>query len=142
MAGGLSRTRNPTLMKMFNLVGVGEKAGSGFDTMRAGCEWANVTAPDFSEAFSPDRTMLEMGVPHGFAAVSSGVPVPVSGSVSASRESVLALLAERGRIKRSDVEAELGLGRSAAASLLNLMVGDGLVEKVGAGPSTMYRIVQ
>lgn len=34
MQGGISDTRNPTLMKMFNLIGIGEKAGSGFDVMR------------------------------------------------------------------------------------------------------------
>lgn len=40
MQGGISDTRNPTLMKMFNLIGIGEKAGSGFDVMREGCLFA------------------------------------------------------------------------------------------------------
>ena len=31
---------------MFNLIGIGEKAGSGFDVMREGCLFAGTAAPE------------------------------------------------------------------------------------------------
>lgn len=58
MAGGLSDSRNPTLLKMFALISVAERAGSGFDAMRVGCNWAHIPRPELVESFDPDRTSL------------------------------------------------------------------------------------
>ncbi|MBQ9002422.1 MAG: putative DNA binding domain-containing protein, partial [Eggerthellaceae bacterium] len=53
MGGGVSEVRNPTIMKMFNFIGIGEKAGSGFDAMRQGCDWAGLEHPILAETFEP-----------------------------------------------------------------------------------------
>lgn len=58
MAGGISDSRNPTLLKMFSLISIAERAGSGFDAMRAGCDWAGLPHPRLTESFDPDRTEL------------------------------------------------------------------------------------
>lgn len=62
LAGGFSDSRNPALLKMFALISVVERAGSGFDAMRAGCDWAGISHPKLSESFNPDRTTLEFFV--------------------------------------------------------------------------------
>ena len=62
LAGGFSDSRNPALLKMFALISVVERAGSGFDAMRAGCDWAGIRYPMLSESFNPDRTTLEFFV--------------------------------------------------------------------------------
>lgn len=65
--GGISDARNPTLMKMFNLIGVGEKAGSGFDVMRAGCEFAGTAVPELRVTDNPGRVQLTLyprTIPH------------------------------------------------------------------------------
>ncbi|WP_421781326.1 ATP-binding protein [Gardnerella sp. DNF01199S] len=62
LAGGFSDSRNPALLKMFALISVVERAGSGFDAMRAGCDWARIPHPRLSESFNPDRTTLEFFV--------------------------------------------------------------------------------
>ncbi|RFD76076.1 AAA family ATPase [Gardnerella sp. DNF00622A] len=62
LAGGFSDSRNPALLKMFALISVVERAGSGFDAMRAGCDWAGIPHPRLSESFNPDRTTLEFFV--------------------------------------------------------------------------------
>lgn len=56
--GGISDPRNKILMKMFNLINIGEHAGSGvpnvFNT------WADQGWPEpiIEEEFDPDRTIL------------------------------------------------------------------------------------
>ncbi|NSK11838.1 hypothetical protein G7B22_26005 [Blautia sp. MSK.20.9] len=56
--GGISDPRNKILMKMFNLINIGERAGSGvpnvFNT------WADQGWPEpiIEEEFDPDRTIL------------------------------------------------------------------------------------
>ena len=58
VAGGMSDARNGTLMKMFNLIGVGEKAGSGFDVMRASTRSARRPDPSITERHEPDVVTL------------------------------------------------------------------------------------
>ena len=58
LQGGTSDPRNATLMRMFNLVGIGERIGSGFDVMRAACTWAELPQPMLKESYNPDGTTL------------------------------------------------------------------------------------
>lgn len=156
-AGGVSKTRNPALMKMFNLLSIGERAGSGFDTMKAGCVWAGVPPLEFREAFAPDRTILSIDLPRG------GAPARVAASVAAGAKEdegvqrmpekilpaagdlrdgrVLELAATANGLRRADVERGLGVSKATANNLLKSLVAQGRLEQLGSGPATRYRIV-
>ncbi|MDE5934064.1 MAG: hypothetical protein K2H40_16495 [Lachnospiraceae bacterium] len=56
--GGESDPRNKTLMKMFNLINIGERAGSGVPNIFN--VWADEgwQEPEIIERFNPDRTLL------------------------------------------------------------------------------------
>ncbi len=58
--GGQSDPRNKALMKMFNLVGVGERAGSGVPELFSIWENEGWIEPVIEEKFDPDRTTLTM----------------------------------------------------------------------------------
>lgn len=58
--GGVSDPRNLTMLTMFNLIGMGDKAGSGFDVLRRSAEWAGVDAPTLTESLDPDRVTLAL----------------------------------------------------------------------------------
>lgn len=60
--GGVSDPRNKTLMTMFNLIGRGDKAGSGFDVFRDAAAYAGVAGPELTECLEPDRTKLMLHV--------------------------------------------------------------------------------
>lgn len=60
--GGISDPRNKTLMTMFNLIGKGDKAGSGFDVFRDAAAYAGVADPELVEYLEPDRTKLTLHV--------------------------------------------------------------------------------
>lgn len=58
--GGLSDCRNQTLQKMFLLIGLSERAGSGIPKIYSGWSDAKWRKPKFSERQSPDQTILEL----------------------------------------------------------------------------------
>ena len=58
MRGGISDARNKTIMKMFNLLGYGEKAGSGIPMIIQATEEAGLPTPEVSENIEFDRTLF------------------------------------------------------------------------------------
>jgi len=56
--GGVSDPRNKTLIKMFNLINIGERAGSGVPNIFNVWENEGWVEPAIEEQFDPDRTIL------------------------------------------------------------------------------------
>lgn len=55
---GVSNPRNTTLMKMFNLINIGERAGSGIPNIYDVWKKQKWNTPVLSEAFDPERINL------------------------------------------------------------------------------------
>lgn len=142
--GGVSDCRNPTLMKMFNLVGIGEKAGSGFDTMRAGCRFADTPEPELSVETSPDRVTLVL---HHFRAPSDNVSAAVdhaetgvpSPGLTQQERSILGLLKSEGALSTPQVAERMGLGPARIRRVLAGLVASGHVEALGQGRARRYQ---
>lgn len=60
MEGGVSECRNKSLQLMFQLLGVGDKAGSGLDKIRRSWHTHLWQPPSLGERFRPDRVMLTL----------------------------------------------------------------------------------
>ena len=60
LRGGISDPRNKTLMKMFNMIGIGERAGSGIPDICNVWENEGWTMPIVEESYNPDRTRLSL----------------------------------------------------------------------------------
>lgn len=58
LRGGISDPRNPNLFKMFFLIGVGERAGSGLGNIQLAWKQQNWRNPQLVEKFQPDRIEL------------------------------------------------------------------------------------
>lgn len=58
--GGESDPRNKSLMKMFNLINIGERAGSGVPNIFNVWEDEGFVEPVIEERFDPDRTILSL----------------------------------------------------------------------------------
>ncbi len=63
LSGGVSDPRNATLLKMFNLIDVGERTGSGIPSIRE--TWQQMKWPDISvvEESDPERTTIRLLLP-------------------------------------------------------------------------------
>lgn len=58
--GGVSECRNPSLQKMFVMIGGGERAGSGYQTIRKGWSEAGWRPPHLETQVQPDRVLLTL----------------------------------------------------------------------------------
>ena len=62
ISGGVSDPRNSTLIKMFNLINIGERAGSGISSIFKIWEKQGWTKPTINEDFEPDRITLSLPI--------------------------------------------------------------------------------
>ena len=60
MIGGFSDPRNVTLVKLFNLLSIGERAGSGIPNIYSIWKNQGWKEPTLEEGFNPDRTVLSL----------------------------------------------------------------------------------
>ncbi|MBN8474497.1 ATP-binding protein [Sulfuritalea sp.] len=58
--GGVSECRNKSLQLMFQMLGVGDKAGSGIDKIRQSWAAEHWQSPSFKETMRPDRVLLTL----------------------------------------------------------------------------------
>ena len=62
LAGGVSDPRNETVMKMFSLIDVGERAGSGIPDFMSTWQKHFGTSPVYTITHNPERTLLTISV--------------------------------------------------------------------------------
>jgi len=55
LEGGVLDPRNATLMKMFSLIGVGERAGSGVPSIISSFQEVTLQTPSYQISYSPER---------------------------------------------------------------------------------------
>ena len=64
-SGGVSDPRNGTMLKMFNLIDIGERAGSGIPNIFRVWREQNWTTPEITEQLEPERTTLTILISKG-----------------------------------------------------------------------------
>ena len=62
LSGGISSPRNSVIIKMFNLIDVGERSGSGVPLIYHTWKEQKWEPPQYTEQFNPDRTILKLPV--------------------------------------------------------------------------------
>jgi len=128
LAGGVSDPRNSTLLKMFSLVDVGERAGSGIPGfMHTWMYWVERN-PLYVISSNPDRTHLtvpataedmrnageKMAKQSGLKVDSSGLKVDYSG-LSLTAQKIITLYKTEPNLTYDEIAARLGKARSGVA---------------------------
>jgi predicted HTH transcriptional regulator len=62
MNGGITDPRNPNIFKMFAMLDIGERAGSGLNTIRIVWQDIGWEKPELNEVISPERTILSVPI--------------------------------------------------------------------------------
>ena len=114
LKGGISDPRNKALMKMFNLIGIGERAGSGVPDIYAVWDSQGWRKPIVKEEYTPDRTILIL-------------PFTEKQAEKTSR-------------KASEIAAQIGLSPARTRVLLAELSAEGRIRPEGNGRSRRYRI--
>lgn len=122
---GVSSLRNPCLAAVFYRLGMIETYGTGIPRIM-GAYSNNVSQPKFEISTNVFKVTLPK--------------IDTDGSDDPDKKAILRLFKDMELIGRSDVERVLRVSRSKAGALLSELVIIGLLETVGAGRNTKYRL--
>jgi hypothetical protein len=144
--GGESDPRNKALMKMFNLINIGERAGSGVPNIFN--VWADEgwEEPVIEERFDPDRTILSLSFKKKVTAKSGGKKVAkksgekkVTKKTQEKYDAILNAMQPDKWYKAYEFESIAGVKESRIKVLLKDMTEQGLIESTGSTKGKMYK---
>ena len=139
---GFSDPRNYTLVKLFNLIGIGERAGSGVPNIYAVWKNEGWQEPILEEQFNPDRTILSLTLsPQTIEKVTikSGDKIRVAIS-EVKKKAIVDYLSEHGSCKASELSELLEVNASRTKVYLKELIAEGLVIADGANRNRTYRL--
>ena len=144
--GGESDPRNKSLMKMFNLINIGERSGSGVPNIFNTWEDKGWKEPVIEERFDPDRTILTLEFVEKQAIKISDKKQAKKTSdkkqakkTAGNKEKIRKFLMENGLSKTSDIADYLDLSPARTRAILSEMEE---IEFVGENRNRKYRIRQ
>lgn len=140
--GGESVCRNKTLQKMFAMIGVSEKAGSGTDKIMKGWRDSNWRSPKVEEQLQPDKVILSMPMESLLSDNTKRKLTEIFGFTANSFDhdvlSILALASEEGYVTNERLRYSLNVHKTMIAETLKLMVLNKLLVSQGYGRGMRY----
>ena len=144
--GGESVCRNKSLQKMFSMIGVAEKAGSGTDKIMKGWREANWRSPNIYEQQGPDKVVLVMPMESFLSEKAKSKLTEKFGIIANSFDhhvlSILALACDEGSVTNMRLRYSLSLHKSEIANILKTMTQKGLLVSEGYGRGMRYMLPQ
>ena len=141
-SGGVSDPRNSTLIKMFNLIDVGERAGSGIPNIFSVWKKQGWSAPVINESFEPDRIMLSLTIGKSGgkkAAIKSGDKKAAAKTV-AHKQAIISYLTENVSAKSAEIAELLGLKPTRAKEILAEMADEKIIVAEGGNKNRVYKL--
>jgi predicted HTH transcriptional regulator len=140
--GGMSDPRNATLVKLFNLINIGERAGSGLPSIYDA--WKNQKWPEpvLEEQFGPDRTVLSLVLSpqnDSKVAIKDGDKNKV-GVSHVKKQAILDFLSRHGTGKTSELSVLLSLTVSRTKVYLKELIAEDKVIAEGANRNRTYKL--
>ena len=146
LKGGISDPRNKTLMKMFNMIGIGERAGSGVPDIFSVWEQEGWKEPEVEEQFGPDRTILKLSlvkkaaIKNGDkkAAIKNGDKKATTKKTTTQFNKILKFMDAGKEYKANEIADILELKAARTRELLKQLVDEGRIEALGSNKDRKY----
>ena len=161
LEGGVSDPRNATLMKMFGLIGVGERAGSGVPSIIASFVEAAHHSPSYQIQFSPERVLctidLNKEMQDGVEKTADKLPINDEPTEKVIAENIVESIVEklsamRGRIVKivwknpnataQSISKEVGIAPRNVQEHLKKLQKTGILHRVGPDKGGHWEIVE
>lgn len=140
-SGGMSDPRNGAIQKMFNLIDIGKRAGSGIPNIFR--VWRNQgwPVPEIIESFDPDRITLSLVLEKR---TGEKTPVKTTSKKAAVKlrikETIIAYLTYHAEAKTSEIAEYIGLKPSRTRIYLNELISGGIVVTEGGKKNRRYKL--
>lgn len=142
LKGGISDPRNENIFKMFNLLGIGERAGSGLENIQLAWKEQEWLAPDLEELYDPDRIVLTLRTTSMLPEKSIALLKSVLKNKydELSKEEVMALVAadQEGYVTNNRLQQLLDTHSINSSKILASLIDRGYLESDGVGRGTKY----
>ncbi len=136
LKGGVSDPRNRGLMKMFNLINIGERAGSGVPMIYEVWRKQGLRTPTIEEQFDPDRIILALPLDKRFGTMQINEKTH-SKKFDETKAMVMEYLRDNGKSTGKELAEYTGLSQSRIRAILSKIDE---IEAVGFNRSRAYRL--
>ena len=141
-SGGVSDPRNSGLIRMFNLIDVGERTGSGIPNIFNVWNKLGWPAPVITESFEPDRITLSLLIEQSGdkkVAINGGDKTTKTKS-HIQKQAIVTYITEKITAKTTEVSDLLGVKDTRARRLLAEMVEEGTLVTEGGKRNRVYKL--
>lgn len=141
-SGGVSDPRNTALMKMFNLINVGERAGSGIPSIYSVWKKQGWAEPVLREEYSPDRISLSLVFEKAAIKTSDKkTATKTSGKITAlHKEAIINHLTENVSATSVELADLLNLKQARVREILAELIVEGYVVAMGQNRNRTYQL--
>lgn len=141
-SGGMSDPRNGALLKMFNFIGVGKRAGSGIPNIFNVWGRLGWPAPVINESFEPERITLSLALKKAVKKKrrkrrGHKAKTP---KTAAYREAIVEYLTDNISAKCSDLSQLTGTSASRTRAILSKMIEDNILVAEGENKNRIYKL--
>lgn len=141
-SGGVSDPRNGTMLKMFNLIDIGERAGSGIPNIFRVWREQGWTAPVISESFEPDRIMLSLAFKKSddkkVSIKSDDKKVTIK--TARQKNEIIMYLTDHASAKNADIAELLGVKSTRVKQLLKELLDEDVIVAEGSNKNRVYKL--
>lgn len=145
-AGGLSDPRNGTMLKLFNMIDIGERAGSGIPNIFRVWHEQGWQEPKITQSVSPDRITLSLAfistddkkVLINSADKKGDKKAQIKSAVQ--KEQIIAYLTDHPQAAASELCELLGVKPTRVRNLLRELITEEVVVAEGANRNRTYRL--
>ena len=140
-SGHISDPRNAALVKMFNMVDIGKRAGSGIPNIYSVWKKHDWSAPEIIETIVPPRTSLYLHLNRRRNRKAAVKIAATSNSRSnLQKAAIIEYLTDKVIAGVPEIAGLLGVKETRAARLLNEMANVGVVTAEGENENRAYRL--
>lgn len=133
LKGGISDPRNKALMKMFNLIGIGERAGSGVPDIYSVWEQQEWKRPEVIEEYGPDRTILKLSF------VKSADKKKLTNKTRQQLEKIIEFMEPDREYRIAEIAESLGVKETRARELMRELIRLQKIDAMGKNKGRRYR---
>lgn len=149
--GGISDPRNQTIMKMFNLLRIGERAGSGVPDIYAVWKEQHWPTPSIVESYAPDRVELILALNSDADVISESLKIKVSNDINSDTltdtlkkdekvQTLLLLIQQDPTIKQDQLVDKTGYSIATVKRLMKKMQEQKLISREGSKKTGDWKI--
>ncbi len=145
--GGVSDPRNSTIFKIFSLIGIGERAGSGISSINYVFETASLPIPILRKEHNPNRIFLNLSFEF------TGNVTDVTDNVNLKEKTIavddinrdfkiVQLLNENNTISASELAKKLSVSRRTILRDLEKLKNENTIKRIGPEKGGHWEIIK